>query len=101
MRSSTNIRALVALNAALLILLGVVTFAPAVAAQQKARGEYAMVAGGVTGVTGSVVWIADTINQELIAVTYDHNTKQLDGLGYRNLATDSADWMRGRTRPGG
>jgi hypothetical protein len=60
-----------------------------------------MVAGGVKGSQSSAVYIADTVNQELIVVGYNPSTKRLEGIGYRNLAADGADWMRGRTRPGG
>lgn len=96
------LRALLALNAALLGLLAVVTFAPGADAQEtRGRGEYTMVAGGVNGALGSAVYIADVVNQELIAVTYNPSSRRLEGLGYRNLATDATEWLRGRTRPGG
>ncbi|MHC4103200.1 MAG: hypothetical protein ACYSW1_20230 [Planctomycetota bacterium] len=100
-RAVPNTRALLALNAALLLLLAVVTFAPAVSAQVRTRGEYTMVAGGVNGLQSSALYVVDTVNQELIVLGYDASTKRLDGIGYRNLAADSAEWMRGRTRPGG
>ena len=47
---------------------------------------------------GDVVYIADTINQELIAVTFDPNERQLSGIGYQNLAAASRVVTR---RPGG
>ena len=100
-RAAPNTRALLALNAALLLLLAAVTFAPAVSAQARGRGEYTMVAGGVNGLQSSALYVVDTVNQELIVLGYDASTKRLDGIGYRNLAADSAEWMRGRTRPGG
>ena len=94
-------KGLIALNAALVALLAVVTFAPAVKAQTKARGQYTMVAGGVNNSQSSVVYIADTVNQELMVVTYDPIGKRLDGIAYRNLAADAADFLRTRSRPGG
>jgi len=100
-RAAPNPRALLALNAALLILLAVVTFAPAVSAQARSRGEYTMAVGGVNGLQSSALYIVDTVNQELIVLGYNPSTKRLDGIGYRNLAADSAEWLRGRTRPGG
>jgi hypothetical protein len=100
-RAPPNTRALIVLNAVLLVLLTVVTLAPAVGAQTRSRGNYAMVAGGVNGLVPSAVYIVDSSNQELIGVSYDYNSKQLNGIGYRNLATDAAEWMRGRPRPGG
>ncbi|MCH8344122.1 MAG: hypothetical protein IH983_09045 [Planctomycetes bacterium] len=95
-----NVMALLALNAVLLGLLAVVTFGPTVAAQDRGRGDYTMVAGRANGADSSVVYIVDTANQELIAVTYSQSNKRVDGIGYRNLAGDSAGLMRGRTRPG-
>jgi hypothetical protein len=100
-RAAPNPRALLALNAALIVLLAVVTFAPAVSAQVRRRGEYTMVAGGVKGPQSWALYIADTVNQELIVLGYNPSTKRLEGIGYRNLAADSAEWSRGRTRPGG
>ena len=99
--AASSLRALLALNAALLMLLAVVAFAPAVGAQARARGEYTMVAGGVNGLESSALYIVDAVNQELIVLGYNASTKRLDGIGYRNVAADSADWMRGRARPGG
>ena len=99
-RAPSKLRALIVLNAVLLVLLAVVTLAPNVAAQNRSRGQYAMVTGGVNGLVPSAVYIIDSTNQELIAVSYDYNTKRLNGIGYRNLATDAAEWMRGRARPG-
>ena len=48
-----------------------------------------MVAGGVNGSTSSAVYIIDVINQEMMAVAYNQNTKRLEGIGYRNLAYDA------------
>ncbi len=71
-----------------------------VEAQVRGRSEYTMVAGSAKGADSSAVYIVDTTNQELIVITYNQNTKRLDGVGYRNLASDAADLLRGRTRPG-
>jgi hypothetical protein len=99
-RAASSTRALLAVNAALLVLLAVVTFAPNVGAQVRARGEYTMVAGGVNGLESSALYVVDAVNQELIVLGYNASTKRLDGIGYRNLAADTAEWMRGRARPG-
>jgi hypothetical protein len=89
-----SIRALLAVNAALLVLLAVVTFAPSADAQIRPPAKYAMVVGGVSGSTSSAVYIVDTVNQELMAVNYEHSTKRLKGIGYRNIAADMADMSR-------
>ena len=57
---ASALRALVALNAALLVLLAVVTFAPAADAQGRRRGTFTMVGGvSVSGLgisTYGVTW---------------------------------------------
>ncbi len=95
-----NVRGLLALNAALLGLLAIVTLSPSVKAQNRGRGTYTMVAGGAKGTESSAVYIVDAANQELMIIAYNANTKLLDGIGYRNLAVDAAELLRGRTRPG-
>lgn len=84
-----RLRGLLALNGALLALLGAVTFGPSADAQYRARGQYTMVAGGADGANSAVVYIVDSVNQELVAVTYNTQTKLLDGVGYRNLRADA------------
>jgi hypothetical protein len=84
-------RALIALNAALLLVLGVVTLAPESYAQRAAhriRGEYTMVSGRIMGGNTSAVYIVDAANQELLAVRWNPATKALEGIGYRNLRAD-------------
>ncbi len=99
-RPSSNVTALIALNAVLLGVLATVTFAPPASAQVRARGAYTMVAGGANNVQSSVVYIIDTVNQEMTAMTYDSASRSVKGLGYRNLAADAANLL-GRVRAGG
>lgn len=84
-----GLRGLLVLNVLLLGLLAAVTFAPSADAQNRARGKYIMAAGGVKGVQSNAVYVVDEVNQELMAITYNHNTKRLEGIGYRNLAYDA------------
>ncbi len=99
-RAVPSTRALIVLNAILLVLLVAVTFAPAVSAQVRSRGEYTMVAGGVKGASSSAVFIVDTGNQEMMAITYNQQDKSLEGIAYRSLAEDVASVQRARMRPG-
>lgn len=99
-RPSSNVPALIALNAVLLGVLAMVTFAPSVAAQARARGAYTMVAGGANNTQSSVVYIIDVVNQEMAAMTYDSASRSIKGLAYRNLAADAANQL-GRVRAGG
>ena len=86
---------LLIVNGLLLMLLGVVTFGASADAQSRARGSYTMVAGGVNGSSSGAVYIIDTTNQELMALTWDPNQQTLVGVGYRNLVQDMATISRG------
>ena len=88
-RRSGRVHGLLVVNAALLALLGVVTFSPAADAQARSRGNYVMVAGGVAGSASGAVYIVDTVNEELIALTWEPNDRELLGVGYRNLSVDA------------
>ncbi len=99
-RRAGSMRALLALNGVLLALLAAVTLSPAVNAQGRSRGAYAMVAGGANNTQSSAVYIVDAINQELAVVTYDGTTRALTGLNYRSLAADAADVGSSRPRAG-
>lgn len=93
-----SLRGLLLFNAALLVVLAGVTFGPAAFGQIRIPGEYTMAAGGANGANASIVYVVDVRNQELMAITYDHNTKNMLGVGHRNLATDIANSTR--RRPG-
>lgn len=62
----------------------------------RPRGNYLMVSGHATGVSGNIVYIVDTVNQELLALRYQRAAGRLDPLGYRSLAADSAEGARNR-----
>lgn len=82
-------KGLLLLNAVLLLVLVAVTFSPGADAQAHLRGEYLMAAGNAKGANAGIVYIVDKVNQEMVAVTYDHNVRDLAGVGYRNLAADA------------
>lgn len=81
-------RGLLVVNGLLLVLLGAVAFGARAEAQVRARGTYAVVAGGVKGANASAVYVVDTTNQELIAIRWEPSQKVVKGIGYRNLAVD-------------
>lgn len=91
-------RALIALNAALVCALAVVTLAPAAEAQRggRGRGEYTMVSGRMQGTPEAAIYIIDANNLELVAVKWNRSRKQLDGVGFRDLAAD----QQGQTNRG-
>ncbi len=88
MRSRPYLR-LVLLNAALLVALAVVTFAPTVTAQARIRGNYTMAAGNVKNSHAAVLYVVDETNQELVSVVWDINARQLTGLAFRDLGKDA------------
>jgi len=88
-----QVRALVALNAALLLALAGVALAPGALAQrsdatQRGRGEYTMVDAEIQGVSSSGIFIVDGQNREMVALDWDQSRKVLDILGYRDLELD-------------
>jgi len=83
--------ALIALNVALLGVLGVVTLSPQADAQQgrRPRGEYMMLGGQITGAPANALHVIDVTNQEMITLRWDQSRKRFDGVGYRNLRLDA------------
>lgn len=92
--------ALVALNAGLLLALGVVSLAPAATAQQaqRPRGEYLLLGGQMTGSPSSGVHVIDTSNQEMITLKWDQSRQTFDGLGFRDLRQDAQGGRAGGGR---
>ena len=86
-------RRLVALNVALLIVLGIVTFAGAqpggTGAGPRGRGEYTMVSGRTQGSTTATIYILDAANQEVLALGWDRGNNKPDVVGHRSLADDA------------
>jgi len=90
----TRQRGLIALNAALLLVLGLVTLGPRAGAQSaiaRAPGNYTMVGGRINGGNSNAVWIIDGTNQELIAVRWDTSRSTLTGIGFRDIVADGND----------
>lgn len=86
-------RRLLALNAALLALLVTVSVAPDADAQaraqpSRARGEYTMVGGKISGGNSNAVFVVDAANREMITLRWDSSRRQMLGIGYRDLTTD-------------
>lgn len=93
-RSRAIARVLVAVNVSLLAVLLALVWVPLAQAQReapaRARGLYTMVGGAIRGGNANAVWIIDALNRELIAIRWNESRRQLEGLGYRNLAEDAA-----------
>lgn len=87
-------RGLIVLNLALLGGLGLVSFAPSADAQSgvsvsRVPGEYSVVAGASVGGVSSVIYVIDSANREMIALSWNDSIKSLEGIGYRDLSLDS------------
>ena len=80
---------LIALNACLLLVLAFVSFENATVGQTSRAHRYIALPSSINGLSAGVVYILDTSQQELVAITWDHNSKRLVPLGYRPVAADS------------
>jgi len=98
MKRQHRTRLLIAANIAALGALGVVELsAPAGAQAARPRSTYTAAAGRVAGTEAHALYIVDETTQEVIAVQWDPQSKQLKGLGFRNLAVDANDMGRPRS----
>lgn len=87
---------LIAANAALLALLAVLTIAgmqsqadaqPGSSAA-RGRGEYTMVSGRYQGGTASAIYLVDSANQEVLALTWNRTKNEFEPLGMRSMLAD-------------
>lgn len=98
-KRTPGVHPLIALNAALVLVLGVVSLAPPAGAQpgrERPRGEYTMVGGAIRGGNTNAVFIVDGINQELVAVRWNPSRRRIEGLGFRDLNNDSSQPRQAR-----
>ena len=89
MNARTTQFGLVIINVCLLIVLALVTFENASIAQTSRANRYIALPSSVNGLPSGVVYILDTNQQELVAITWDHNAQRLIPLGYRPVAKDA------------
>lgn len=88
---SRQTRALIALNAALLVTLALVSVAPRAGAQSSVRrppGTYSLVGGEAASGNANDVYVLDAANRELIVLRWNNSNNQLEGVGYRDLSAD-------------
>ncbi len=93
-------RWLIGLNAALLLSLVAVTLVPAQpltpAAQSRARGQYVALPAKQLGNPIGVVYVMDTVNEELIALRWDRAAQRLELGGFRDMINDAGTAGKGR-----
>ena len=96
-----RMRALMALNGALIIVLALITFGPgSVSAQSRtprAHGQYGIVGGVIQGQTTAAIYVLDASNEEMVALLWDWSRRQYKAVGYRDLRRDQQG-ARGRGR---
>ncbi len=84
-------RALIGLNAVLLIALGAVSLTPDAGAQQntnRSPGAYSIVGGELSSGNANGVYVLDSTNRELILLSWDNSRNSVKFLGYRDLNSD-------------
>ncbi|RMD60569.1 MAG: hypothetical protein D6824_09250 [Planctomycetota bacterium] len=90
--STPSRRWLLGLNAVLaaaIVLVAANQLAAGQRQQDRKPGEYTMVAGRVQGMPQSALYIVDAANQEMVAVAWNRNRRQLEPVGFRDLAEDA------------
>ena len=96
-RSRTT-RLLIAANIVALSALALIELsAPAGAQAGRVRSTYTAAAGRVPGTETHAVYVVDETTQEVTAIQWDPQTKQVRGLGYRSLAVDAATLTQPRS----
>lgn len=90
--SHRNLKGLFLLNGLLVAVLAAVTFAPSADAQsgQRFRGKYTMVSGRAQGTTPYLLYVLNQNSRELVAIRYNVQQNLLEGMGYADLAKDTA-----------
>ncbi len=89
----SSLRPLLAINAVLVLAMGVLTLGPMAGAEngaqpRRAAGEYTMVAARPQGLSEDALWIVDANNLELMAVRFDGSANELRFIDFRDLRAD-------------
>jgi len=85
------VKALVWVNAALLVALAAVTLSPRATAQQaapRASGKYMVVGAQPISGNSNVVYIIDSVNAEMVGLMWNQSRRTVDGVGFRDIDED-------------
>jgi len=55
---------------------------------RRVGGQYTCVGGKTLGGYTNVIYVLDSANREMVALKWNDGTKQLEGVGYRDLVED-------------
>ena len=86
---NTSRNGVIALNIVLVAILSAVALVPTTEATFTAQQRYIALPSTASGVTTGIVYIMNTSERELVAISWDHNKNRVVTLGYRNLLTDA------------
>jgi hypothetical protein len=87
---NTSKQGLIALNIALLAVLGAVSLVPVTDAQVTSMNEYVAVSGEISGRQSGVVFIASSSDRAMLATTWDHNKNRIVIMAAKNIAEVAA-----------
>ena len=86
---NTSRNGVIALNIALVAILSAVALVPTTEATFTAEQQYIALPSTASGVTTGIVFLMNTTQRELVAISWDHNKNSIVTLGYRNLSADA------------
>jgi hypothetical protein len=86
---STSRTGIITLNIVLLAVLVAAVLVPISDARQTSDSRYLALPSTASGIQTGVVYIMDTVQQEMVAVAWNHNKNRIMTLGYRNIASDA------------
>ncbi len=55
---------------------------------RRVGGQYTCVGGKTIGGYTNVIYVLDSANREMVGLRWNDGTKQLEGIGYRDLVED-------------
>lgn len=71
------------------VLLAAAGIAGAQSAEsRRVGGQYTCVGGKTLGGYTNVIYVLDSANREMVGLRWNDGTKQLEGIGYRDLVED-------------
>jgi hypothetical protein len=86
----TSRNGVIALNIVLVAILTVISLVPESEATFTAEQRYIALPSTASGVTTGIVYLMNTAQRELVAISWDHNKNSIVTLGYRNLSSDAS-----------
>lgn len=102
METERSYSRLIALNVGLVAVLGAVTLSQGSASAQpgdRPRGDYTMVSGQILGNVADAIYIVDSNNQEVMALSWDSSRKSMKFIGLQSFKPAAPDNERAPRAP--